>query len=209
MTHGAIQKRRFDSRCPRCQALERHRLARRVYLQLQSDGNLPHQHVATLHVAPEPCIQRWLQPDSVDYLSIDLYGPAMASMDLTNLALEDNRFSLLWCSHVLEHIPEDRKAIAEMSRVLAPGGVAIVQVPVWRANTYEDPSIVSDEGRLQAFYQRDHVRLYGLDIQERFCDAGFDVHVIRATDFGPHDLTRFGLSYASTNDVFVCRKPLN
>ena len=112
----------------------------------------------------------------------------------------------MWISHVLEHVERDDLAIAEIYRVLKVGGIAIVQVPIWRNETFEDFSITGEDDRLRAFYQKDHVRLYGLDIVNRFTQAGFAVSVIRSQDFGPDKLIEHRLSFASTNEVFVLRK---
>ena len=163
-------------------------------------------YASVLHVAPEKQLSRWLKARASDYLSIDLYARAMAKMDITNLALPGESRTLVWISHVLEHVEDDMRAIAELYRVLTPGGIAFVQVPIWRTTTFEDFAIKSPEHRKRAFYQANHVRLYGLDILERFRRNGFSDRVFRAQDFGPDALLQKGLSFASTNEVFVFRK---
>ena len=80
----------------------------------------------------------WLVSLSCEYLNVDLYHPAMRRMDLTEIDLPDVCKTLVWCSHVLEHIPDDRKALSEVFRILAPGGMLIVQVPIRGETTYED-----------------------------------------------------------------------
>ena len=204
LTHGAPQKRRLDARCPKCGSLERHRLAFQA-IQGPIESWLPKRPWRVLHVAPESCIEPWLRREASEYLSIDKYGPAMQQMDLVSLELPDKSFDFVWCSHVLEHIEADQDAINEIHRVLAPGGVLLAQVPIWRIVTYEDKSIQSEDDRLREFYQRDHVRLYGLDIVSRFQKAGFDVRVVHARDFGPSATAKGSLSYLSTNEVFLCK----
>ena len=130
----------------------------------------------------------------------------MAKMDITNLALRSDSRTLIWISHVLEHVEDDGKAIAELYRVLTPGGIAFVQVPLWRMKTFEDSSVKTEEDRKRVFYQANHVRLYGIDIVERFRAAGFSEKVFRAQDFGPDALLEKGLSFPSTDEVFVFRK---
>lgn len=197
-----LEKRRFDAACPNCRCIERHRLAYYVAKNtLQLDGT------RTLHVAPEPVIEKFLRGMSDDYLSIDLEAAAMRKMDITNLELPDNSQSLIWCSHVLEHVPDDRRAMAEMFRVCQPGGKAVLQVPIWREQTYEDFSITSREERKAKFYQPDHVRLYGLDFADRLREVGFEVAIYRAQDYGPETILRHSLEFASTNEVFVATKP--
>jgi SAM-dependent methyltransferase len=198
---GPANKRRFDSRCPNCGSLERHRLA---FLVAEKCANLDYSSV--IHVAPEKELSKWLRSKSDNYLSIDLYAKAMAKMDITDLKLEDDSQTLIWASNVLEHIENDRKAISELYRVLAPNGIAYIQVPIWRTSTFEDFSRSMPEERLELFYQKDHVRLYGLDIIERFEQAGFSSAIYRAQDFGPEVLLQNGLSFVSTNEVFVFQK---
>jgi SAM-dependent methyltransferase len=133
----------------------------------------------TLHIAPEPSITPWLKSISADYLSVDLEpGQAMRVMDLTDLSLADGSQSLVFCSHVLEHIPDDASAMREMRRVLRPGGFAVIQVPIEGDVTDEDPTVTDPEERLRRFGQRDHVRVYGLDIVGRLAVAGFQVDVL-------------------------------
>lgn len=202
LPYGIPIKRRYDSRCPNCKSLERHRL---VYVVLHD--RLSALRPETLHIAPEACIERWLRSLSTKYVSGDIDpSKAMMQVDITRTEFPDNSFSLIWCSNVLEHIPDDGAAMREMFRICKPDGVVIVQVPIWRVRTYENASITTEEQRLIHFYQEDHVRLYGLDVAERLEQAGFSVDVKRAQDLGPSQVLRGGLSFISTNEVFVCSK---
>lgn len=198
---GGKNKQRFDSRCPNCGSMERHRLA---ILVAKKCKHIDFSKV--LHVAPETELSKWLRLKSERYLSIDLYSEAMLKMDITNLELPDNSMTLIWASHVLEHVVDDRKAISEIYRVLEPNGIAFIQVPIWPLKTFEDFTIVKPEERLKNFYQEDHVRLYGLDIAKRFEEEGFSSEIFRAQDFGPDILIENRLSFASTNEVFVFQK---
>jgi predicted SAM-dependent methyltransferase len=202
-TGGEGTKLRLDSRCPRCGSLERHRLA---YMVAAGPEKLDYSSV--LHVAPEQELSKWLCETSNNYLSIDLYAEAMANMDITNLQIDSDSQSLVWASHVLEHVIDDRKAISEIYRVLVPGGKALIQVPIWRLETFEDFTATTPEQRSRSFYQQDHVRLYGLDIKQRFENQGFVTKLHRAQDFGPSLLLKHGLSFASTNEVFIFTKSI-
>ena len=51
--------------------------------------------------------------------------------DITNLPLPDNSYDVVFASHVLEHVPDDRKAVSEIHRILRPGGIAILPVPIY------------------------------------------------------------------------------
>ena len=186
--------------CPKCRSAERHRLA---YYLLH--GRLGSGH-RVLHVAPERQIERWLRGISTDYLSVDLSNEAMRNMSLTELDLADNSFSLIWCSHVLEHIIDDRKAMSELFRVLKPGGMAIILVPIYGEKTYQDASIISPQERLKHFKQEDHVRLYGRDVVTRLRNVGFGVQVLDISGVPAADVKRYALDYPSTREIFLCSK---
>lgn len=84
----------------------------------------------------------------VDYLSGDLDGSkAMVQMDITEIQRDEDEFSVIYCSHVLEHVPDDGKALSELYRVLKPGGWAILNVPISTGRTYEDSSITDPNER--------------------------------------------------------------
>ena len=194
---------RDDGMCPFCMSRERHRLAYVVMQPLLARGGWK-----TLHVAPEPSIQKWLRSVSADYLSIDLERPdVMRRMDLTDLQLPDQSRTLVWCSHVLEHVPDDAKALREMYRVLAPGGVALLQVPIEGEETFEDPTVTTPEQRLAAFHQEDHVRQYGADFVGRVRAAGFEVETKRAGDLPQSAVRRHALSYRMSNEIYIGRRP--
>ncbi|OAD20197.1 type 11 methyltransferase [Candidatus Thiomargarita nelsonii] len=190
--------------CPFCGSSERHRFA---YFMLKD--TLDNHAEKTLHFAPEKCIEPWLRSISKEYLSVDLSSAnAMEHMDITDLLLKDSEFSLLWCSHVLEHIENDHKAMTELYRVLRPSGLAVIMVPVYGDTTYEDPEIKSPKERLKHFKQEDHVRLYGRDIKNRLINVGFRVEVIQTSDVLTEKVEKHALEYPSTKDIFLCTKPL-
>lgn len=158
MPFGYGHKRK-DACCPRCESLERHRLAHYFLKDRIGTEN------TTLHVAPERPVEKWLRQISTDYLSMDKASDAaMVKMDLCELDLPDKSRTLVWCSHVLEHIEDDRQAMREMYRVLKPGGIALVQVPLQGHTTYEEPGARTASDRKRVFGQWDHVRVCGLDI---------------------------------------------
>jgi SAM-dependent methyltransferase len=202
---------REDAQCRWCRSVERHRAAYTLMKdELERAAAAANgRGLRVLHVAPEACLQPWLQKlaKGGEYLSIDLDPrKAMRVQDLTGMTLPDDSWDVVWCSHVLEHIPEDGKAMREIRRVLAPTGRAVLQVPVVGDKTYENPAVRSKEDRLEHFLQEDHVRLYGLDIVDRLRDAGFKVEVRRVSDLNPAVIRKHGLHFKTTNEVFVGRK---
>lgn len=117
------------------------------------------------------------------------HGVDVAS-DLTALAFPDGAFDAAYCSHVLEHVPDDRAAMRELHRFIRPGGFAVIQVPTRGDETYEDFGITTPQDGLQAFGQKDHVRVYGLDVTERVRSAGFQVSALRVRDIFTEDEIR-------------------
>jgi SAM-dependent methyltransferase len=130
-----------------------------------------------LHVAPEAGLERRLRPILGDrYVTTDLLREDLdCRTDLTATGFDDDAYDLIYCSNVLEHIENDRAAMAELYRILAPGGLAIIQVPIRGATTLEDPSVVTPTERARLFGQADHVRYYGTDIADRLRAVGFEV----------------------------------
>jgi SAM-dependent methyltransferase len=142
--------------------------------------------VRVLHVAPEYGILSQLRArDTIDYLGVDLEPPGtgeaaeITRCDITAMGYGNNSFDLIICSHVLEHIPDDRLAMRELFRVLKPGGTAILQVPISASlqQTIEDPDLTDPKERERRFGQYDHVRIYGADYPARLRDSGFLVEV--------------------------------
>jgi len=193
--------------CPRCGAQERHRA---LWLWMRERTDLFGRNISILHWAPEYALQRSLsQLPNAFYVSADLEGDeAMQHMDITDVPFKDDAFDLIVCVHVLEHVPDDRRAMREMVRVLRPGGMALLLVPiVLEQATHEDPAIVEPEDRERHYWQADHVRLYGGDFKDRLAEEGFEVTVdgwIRTLDQATLD--RHGLF--PLEDVYVGLKPL-
>ena len=190
--------------CWSCGAHERHRA---LWLTFTHRPELLAGVGSLLHFAPEWCLEQRLRPRvGPGYTSADLDpGKADRVLDLMGLDLPDAAFDATICSHVLEHVEDDATAMRELRRVLVPGGWAIVMVPLdlSRAQTYEDASKVTPEERRAAFWQHDHVRLYGRDLADRLGGAGFDVTVIEpAAVVGPAPATRYGLM--PEERVFLC-----
>jgi hypothetical protein len=132
-----------------------------------------------LHFAPEQAFYKLFRNQkNLDYTTTDLLSPlADVKADICNLPFEDNQYDVILCNHVLEHIPDDTKAMQELYRVLKPGGMAILQIPqdLSRATTYADDTILDQKERAKIFGQYDHVRIYGRDYFEKLRSIGFKV----------------------------------
>ena len=197
--------RAYHLYCPVCRSLQRFRF---VWLFLASQhmqmGQKPER---MLHIAPETALTaRFLQVPDLDYLSADLYSPAaMVKMDVSSIQYPDASFDIIYCSHVLEHVPDDRQALKEFYRVLRPQGRLVLLVPILSPITIEDPSITSPEERERVYGQHDHVRSYGPDIEERVWQAGFETHIYTTSNLAnPEQAECMALGYEEV--IYYCQK---
>lgn len=209
MTHRGIP----NVRCPACNAMERHRL---LWLYLQRETDLGSARRRVLHVAPEYQLQRRLLAlPRLEYLSVDRDSRlADIHCDLQDLPFAPRSFDVVIANHVLEHVADDRKAIAEIARVLADGGWAVLMCPIARGRdvTLEDATITTPDDRLRVYGQEDHVRLYGADYRRRLAAGGFDVETRRyLRELEPASVVRYGLrrqhDLFDEDDIFIARKP--
>ncbi len=193
---------------PSTLSLERHRL---LWLYLQNETDLFTNNHQLLHFAPEQAFyKRFKKAKNINYTTTDLYSPlADVKADICNLPFDNNTFSFILCNHVLEHIPDDTKAMQELYRILKPGGTAILQIPqdYSRATTFEDNSITDPKERAKIFGQYDHVRVYGMDYFDKLESIGFEVHPIKyAEGLDAIAIDRYRIS---ENELIpVCKKPL-
>ena len=204
--------KRPHAECPRCLSLERHRLMQ-LYLEQKMDL-FQQGKKRLLHVAPEPIFfKQFLNNPKIDYVSLDKftkgykYPKETINGDITDLDFPNDSFDAIICSHVLEHIPDDRLAMSELFRVLKPGGWAILQVPLDanREETYEDFSITDPDERQKHFGQFDHVRVYGRDYGDRLTATGFKVTIDEFIySFSQED--RFRLGLLMDEEIYLCHK---
>jgi SAM-dependent methyltransferase len=198
--------RRQDGQCMYCGALERHRF---VWLYFSKMTNLfDETPKRMLHVAPERCFESRLRNHlGQDYITADLLDPrAMVKMDIADIRYPDRYFDVIFCSHVLEKVQDDKRAMREFFRVLKQGGWAILLVPISADRTVEDPSVVDPSERLRVFGEEDDVRRYGTDYIDRLREAGFKVKVSGVSDlFEKSDIVRMGLTPGS-GEIYYCTK---
>jgi len=187
-----------DFTCPSCGAHDRER---HMLLYLRASGlfdEVPKLRI--LHFAPEARLTGLIARQSPqEHVKCDLFPTAadVRHVDLLAMPFADASFDLVIANHVLEHVDDDRKALAEIVRVLALGGRTILQTPYspMLERTWEDAGIRSESARLQAFGQEDHVRLYGSDIFARFESAGLISRVrTHAELLAQHDAYRNGVN---------------
>jgi len=173
---------------PSTLSLERHRL---LWLYLKNETEFFNAPLKLLHFAPEQAFyKRFKKLDNLDYTTTDLNSPlADVKADICNLPFSDNSFDVILCNHVLEHIPDDTKAMQELYRVLKPGGWGIFQIPqdLKREKTFEDNTITDRKERARIFGQYDHVRIYGRDYFDKLRSIGFTVEEVDYTSILPKE----------------------
>ena len=192
---------RWDSRCLECGSRERHRLTQ-LWRTEGGGDKLAGRRI--LHFAPEKIVMRQMRGNPL-YETADLRQPGVTHrVDITALPFPAASYDVVMAHHVLEHIDDDRRAIAELFRVLKPGGFAVLSVPLnaSRQETYENPAITDPVARTAHFTAPDHRRTYGRDFADRLAEAGFVPEIFRAT---PADEVRYGL--LRDEWITIARKP--
>ena len=161
--------------CPRCGSYERHRLLA-LYLDRRPDLLAP--PLDLLQVSPDRPLERFLDLDGVNRISIDVDNPTVdARMDVHELTFADRSFDVVLCCAVLDVVADQPRALAELKRVLRRGGAAIFQVAV-----PEQPRLVAN-----------------------LTASGFETEVVRAADFGSEASTTYAL--VDDEETYVCRRP--
>jgi SAM-dependent methyltransferase len=187
--------------CKRCGASDRERLY--VYWMEQeiAAGRL-YKGARVMHFAPEQAMSRVIRASQFfDYITADLSMTDVDHrVDLMDIPFDDGVFDFFICSHVLEHVADDGKAVRELRRITRAGGCGILMAPiiVGMEKTLEDPSITDEAGRWRLYGQNDHVRLYAHDDYVRIIEAnGFTVDQLGIDYFGAEVFAALGLKESS------------
>lgn len=208
MPYGYVTSRE-DALCPKCLSLERHRM---IWLWLERNTNLFADRPTLLHIAPEVSLMRHFKKiyrSAEGYITADLESPlADMHFDVQNIPMKDCSVDVIICNHLLEHVEDDCRAMAELYRIMTPGGWGIMIVPEdrSRATTFEDDTITDRAERTRLFGQYDHRRVYGRDYDDRLRDAGFKVERIAfAATLSDEERTLYSVG---SDDLVVVRKRL-
>ncbi|MCX8143629.1 MAG: class I SAM-dependent methyltransferase [Bacteroidia bacterium] len=209
LPYGYSEKsKRKNVLSPGTLSLERHRL---LWLFLKNKTNFFNDHLKVLHIAPEQCfLPIFKKMPNLEYITADIESPiADLHFDLHHSPLPDNSFDVILANHVLEHVEDDIQCMRELYRMMKPGGWGIFQVPqdTTRLTTYEDKNIKTPEEREKHFWQKDHVRLYGLDYPERLKSVGFIVEEYDYTkEFSDQEIDYYRLPKGEK--IYLCKKPI-
>jgi SAM-dependent methyltransferase len=184
--------------CPQCGSEVRHRLL----IAAMNDASTTHMDSLVkdkkiIHFAPEPLIAAIVSVKAKNYQTADLFREGVdLKLDMCDMReIRNGSVDLVIACDVLEHVPGDGRAMDELFRILSPGGWAILTVPQKDGlkTTYEDSSIVTEKGRLEAFGQEDHLRIYGDDFPAILESHRFSVITADEHQFSEDVVNRFVL----------------
>ncbi len=163
--------------CPGCGSLPRNR---RLWMLLKSE--FLRDHHCILHFSPSKSLYRLLiRYTGITYVSTDISGDFMAQkqLDITRIDESGEKYDLIICYHILEHVEKDRDGMLELYRILKPGGICMIQTPFKKGSTYENAAIKYPSDRKVHFGQEDHVRIYSVDgLKSRLEQVGFVVKIM-------------------------------
>lgn len=186
----------FNGHCPKCNSLPRTRLVPFALNYFNLTKGTP----KILHIAPNLNEFHYIKNNvttlsNYDRLNIRPVNHINIIQDLTKTNLKSSQYNLAIAWHVLEHIPEDIKAIKEVYRLLKPNGSFLVSVPIYpkgNLETYEDLSIAyKDFEKIHG--HDDHCRSCGLDYYKRFETIGFKTKTLLVDNLNEFEFNHFGL----------------
>lgn len=198
-----------DYSCPCCLATDRDRLYALYFKKRIGQGVIPCK-LNIIDFAPQHGLSKFLiNSPYTNYRSADLFMEGVDDkVDITDLTIyKDNSIDIFICSHVLEHVKQDIKAMNELHRILKPGGWGIVMVPIMLGieETFEKDTIVSEADRCKYYMQKDHVRLYSKKgFTDKLKETGFKVYEFNAGYFGVENFKKHGIQERSV--LYVVEK---
>lgn len=202
--HGTKKLPRPNAKCPVCNSMDRQRL---LWLYLKNFTDFFNKNLKLLHfAAPEKIYNLLKSHEKIDYYPVDFKKRRSdLQLDIQKIPLEDNCFDYIWCSHVLEHVKDDQKALRELYRVLKPGGTAIILIPINAEKTEEFIHLNTPKQRLEKTGHHDHYRNYGFDFKKRLVDSGFKVQDLKAKDvFSSEELEK--IQCDESEIIYFCSK---
>lgn len=207
-TAGRGTEKRDNAVCPLCTSRERDRLSFLFFSDATSGCFGPDTRL--LHIAPEPCLLKPFRELAAGaYVCADLMRTDVDErFDVMAIPHPDATFTAVYCSHVLQDVRDDTKAMAEFYRVLAPGGWAILNVPVTTATSVDHRDAPKHVRATADDRPPEHLRSYGLDYPRRMESVGFQVRVIAPDDLASaQEQQRMGIATAASGAIYFGIKP--
>lgn len=200
--------------CPQCKSHERHRA---LWFFFNERKDLLKKGNKFLHFAPEIQFNELFRSAGMEYHPVDIsFNNSLVEeqIDIQDIPYENDYFDVIYCSNILEHVPDDKKGMSELYRVLKPGGIALIlvpingisyEMPVDKSKTFENPKYNTPKLREKYYGQDDHLRLYGTDFKDKLINVGFK---ILADDYiknlGHEKIDKYAL--IKDENIFECSK---
>jgi len=190
--------------CPVCGATDRDRLMIEYLKRMELPFAARKEPIKVLQIAPSNAIENWIMErcPNVIYHSTDLYMEEVTfKADIQNMmCVADETYDIIICSHVLEHVQDDMRAMRELKRILRKDGICLFLVPVFLdADSIDEEWGLSEAENWRRFGQGDHSRVYSKQgLMDRMTEAGWYIHNLDINYFGEETFERTGLSDTST-----------
>lgn len=158
-----------NAACPSCDSHSRHRA---LYLWLKNEFQIEKKSGRALIFAPERALAPlWQSARNLRVIKIDIEATRGVDLlaDVMRLPFANESVELIWCHHVLEQVEDDRAALRELYRVLAPTAAELlVSVGLTGQETTQEFGYANK-------MLSGNRRLYGSDFTKRLEEAGFRV----------------------------------
>ena len=196
--------------CPNCGSKPRQRIQcygfnKNNYLPVSQNNREPE----ILIFAAEYCIKEWFNRNRYKYITADLFDlSADLLIDIQKTPFPDDKWSLIICNHVLQHVENYKAALLELYRILRKEGILEITVATNRNldTVYEDADLITDEQRLKSYGEEDYLRIFGNDVEKILESIGFSVEIIRGDDLPKEIRPVIGPAVQDENRVYVCKK---
>lgn len=198
-----LNSQNYGHKSYKCNAVDRDRLIA-LFIKNYFNKIFSNDKGLIVDFSPRDSLSSFIKkskPKDFEYRTADKFmNNVDDKVDIESLPYNDNSVDLFICSHVLEHVTDDKKAMSELFRILKKSGFGILLVPIAKNhdNIIENTSIIEPEEQIKLFGGRGHLRLYSrYSFVSRLESAGFRVKLYGIDDFGAETFRKCGITVTS------------
>lgn len=165
------------------------------------DELLQSHRIKVLHFAPEPILSKDIRKHpNVEYFTTDylLEDVDFPGEDIQNLTLKDGSFDMVFCNHVIEHVPDDLRALKEMKRILKENGKVVITIP----GKWDRQGTVYFED----LRHNGHYRDYGMEVLDVLKSVFAEVQMVNLSDYQKNNKEGLSYGFPLMEPAFVCEK---